>query len=193
MNAAASAVLDNDLNTDVLFTVHGWSGNGVVDAAMKLAAGSLIFVSFAILAVLCGRDLMARRFDRIVPVGGALALALVLARIAADLLPEQRPFTTHPDLHPLVSHDPGQSFPSDHSLAAFGIAFAVGMFFSWRWGAGLLVVASVIGFARVYVGVHYPGDVLGSAVIAAVAVAVVVLVVRSAPFARLSPWGVRHA
>ena len=193
MNAATSAVLDNDLNTDLLFTIHGWAGNGAVDAIMKLAAGVFIFASFAILAVVCGRDLMARQFERVVTIGAALALALLLSRVAAELLPEQRPFTTHPDLQPLVSHDPGQSVPSDHSLAAFGIAFAVGAFVSWRWGAVLTVLAVLIGFARVYIGVHYPGDVLGSALIAGIAVATVALVVRSAPFARLSPWGVRHA
>jgi undecaprenyl-diphosphatase len=120
-------------------------------------------------------------------------LALVLSRIAAEVFPEQRPFTTHTDLHPLVAHDPGQSFPSDHSLAAFGIAFAVGAFLSMRWGAALLGLAMLIGFSRVYIGVHYPADVAGSALIAAIAVAAVVLVSRTAPFARFSPVGVRHA
>jgi undecaprenyl-diphosphatase len=193
MNVATSAVLDNDLNTDLLFTINGWAGNGVVDAVMKFAASALILGSFAVLAVLCGRELMARHFDRVVKVGAALALALVLSRIAAEVFPEQRPFTSHTDLHPLVAHDPGQSFPSDHSLAAFGIAFAVGAFLSMRWGAVLLVLALVIGFSRVYIGVHYPGDVAGSALIAAMAVAAVVLISRTAPFARFSPMGVSHA
>jgi undecaprenyl-diphosphatase len=193
MNVATSAVLDNDLNTDLLFTIHGWAGNGAVDAVMKFAAGALIVGSFVILAVVCGRELMTRHFDRVIKVGAALALALVVSRVAAELFPEQRPFTTHSDLHPLVTHDPGQSFPSDHSLAAFGIAFAVGAFISLRWGAALLALAMVIGVARVYVGVHYPGDVLGSALIAAIAVAAVVLVSRTAPFARFSPVGVSHA
>jgi undecaprenyl-diphosphatase len=188
-----NALLDNDVNTDLLYTIHGWSGNSVLDSAMKIASGTLIFASFAVLAVLCGRDLMSRQFDRIVPIGASLVLALALSRVAAALLPEQRPFTTHSDLHPLVSHDPGQSFPSDHSLAAFGIAFAVGAFMSWRWGAVLLALAVVIGFARVYVGVHYPGDVVGSAVLAAMAVAAVALILRSAPVARFLPVGVRHA
>lgn len=193
MNAATSAVLDNDLNTDVLFTIHGWTGNDAVDAMMKFAANVLILGSFVALAVLCGLALMTRHFDRVVKVGAALAVALVLSRVAAEIFPEERPFTTHPDLQPLVGHDPGQSFPSDHSLAAFGIAFAVGAFISWRWGAPLVAVAALIGLARVYVGVHYPADVLGSALIAALAVTGVALVARTAPFARLSPWGVRPA
>jgi undecaprenyl-diphosphatase len=193
MNVATNAVLDNDLNTDLLFTINGWAGNSVLDNAMKFAASVLVFGSFAVLAVLCGRELMARQFDRVVKIGAALALAVVLSRIAAALLSEQRPFTTHPDLHPLVTHDPGQSFPSDHALAAFAIAFAVGAFLSVRWGALLLAVALLIGFARVYIGVHYPGDIVGSALIALLAVAVVDLVSRTAPFTRFSPVGARHA
>jgi undecaprenyl-diphosphatase len=193
MNVATNAVLNNDLNTDVLFTIHGWTGNSVLDAAMKFSADVLILGSFAALAVLCGLQLMARQFDRVVKVGAALALALVLSRIAAALFPEQRPFTTHTDLQPLMSHDPGQSFPSDHSLAAFGIAFAVAAFISVRWGAALLALAALIGFARVYVGVHYPADVIGSALIAGIAVGAVVLIARAAPFARFSPMGVSHA
>ncbi|HUR73185.1 MAG TPA: phosphatase PAP2 family protein [Sporichthya sp.] len=193
MNVATSVVLDNDLNTDLLFTINGWSGNAAMDSAMKFAANVLIFAAFAVLAVLCGRELMARQFDRVVQTGAALALAVVLSRVAAALLPEQRPFTTHPELHPLLAHDPGQSFPSDHSLAAFGIAFAVGAFLSVRWGAGLLILALIVGFSRVYVGVHYPSDIVGSALIAALAVATVVVISRTAPFARFSPVGVRHA
>jgi undecaprenyl-diphosphatase len=188
MNVATNVVLDNDLNTDLLFTITGWSGNSALDTTMKLAANVLIFASFAVLAVLCGRELMARQFGRVVTTGAALALALVLSRIAAALLPEERPFTTHPDLHPLVAHDPGQSFPSDHALAAFGIAFAVGAFLSVRWGAVLLALAIIVAFSRVYIGVHYPSDVVGSALIAALAVAAVVLISRTAPVARmLSP------
>ncbi|MEK8110462.1 phosphatase PAP2 family protein [Micromonospora sp. M12] len=60
---------------------------------------------------------------------------------------------------------PRRSLPSDHATAAFAVAFAVGVFLSWRWGLLLSVLAAVIGFARVWAGVHNPADILVGAVI----------------------------
>jgi undecaprenyl-diphosphatase len=44
-----------------------------------------------------------------------------------------------------------------------------------RWGAALLVAAALIGLARIWVGVHYPADILASLVIALAAVGTVLL------------------
>lgn len=173
------------MNTDLLLTINGWSGNAVLDAVMKLAAGVLIFGCFAVLAVLCALQLLARRLDRVVLVGSSLVLALGLGRGAAELFPNERPFTTHPEVQQLVGHEAGQSFPSDHSLAAFGVALAVAAFLSLRWGLGLLAVATLIGFSRIYVGVHYPADILGAALFAAMAVGLVAVLARTAVVGRL--------
>lgn len=45
-------------------------------------------------------------------------------------------------------------------------------------GVGLSVIATVIGFARVWTGVHYPGDILAGALIAAATVATIGVVGR---------------
>lgn len=173
------------MNTDLLLTINGWSGNPVLDAVMKFTAGTLIFGSFVVLAVLCGLQLLARRLDRVVLVGTSLVLALGLGRGAAELFPNERPFTTNPEVHQLVGHEAGQSFPSDHSLAAFGIALAVATFVSRRWGLALLAVATLVGFSRIYVGVHYPADIAGAAIIAALAVGTVAVLAHTALVARL--------
>jgi undecaprenyl-diphosphatase len=76
-------------------------------------------------------------------------------------------------VHVLVAHAGGQSFPSDHATAAFGVAVAVFAFLSRRWGTGLLAAAALIGFARVYDGIHYPGDVAGSLLVALLGTAIV--------------------
>ncbi len=173
------------MNTDLLLEINGWSGNSVVDEIMKFAAGTMIYGVFVVLAVLCVLQLMARRLDRLILIGTSLVLALALGRGAAELFPNERPFTEHPEVKQLVHHEPGQSFPSDHSLAAFGIAFAVLAFLSVRWGAALLAVAALVGFSRIYVGVHYPADIVGAAAFAGIAVGAVALAARSGPVARL--------
>jgi undecaprenyl-diphosphatase len=158
------------VNVELLRTINGWSGNGALDAVMKFAAQDLILLSFAVVAVLCARHLLARQIAPVGMVAAALVVAFGLGLVAAGLHPEARPFTTHPRLRQLIAHEPGQSFPSDHSTAAFALAFATVVFLSHRWGAVLVGAALLIGFSRVYGGVHYPGDILGSMIVAAIAV-----------------------
>ena len=57
------------------------------------------------------------------------------------------------------------SFPSGHSCAAMSVAFAYGVAFP-TLAVPLVGVASIVGFSRVRLGVHYPGDVLVGQVIA---------------------------
>jgi undecaprenyl-diphosphatase len=89
----------------------------------------------------------------------AAGVALLVNRVVAALWHRDRPFVVHPAAHVWGgrSHDP--SFPSDHTSAAFAIAFTV-LFYDRLAGSLFLVAAAVIGVGRVLVGAHYPGDVL---------------------------------
>lgn len=76
-----------------------------------------------------------------------------------------RPFQAHPDgVHTLVARSADGSFPSDHAAAAVVIA-AVLFITHRRLGAIALLVAGLVCLARVYVGAHYPGDVLAGAAV----------------------------
>lgn len=60
-----------------------------------------------------------------------------------------------------------KSFPSDHAMSAwliFGIAFVFGLPGVWA----LFVMAVWVSWGRVYSGVHYPGDILAGALVAAI-------------------------
>lgn len=148
---------------------HNW----LADDVMVFAARDLIFVLF----VAAGLALLpvARRRDwaALVRVAATLGVAFCLGVAAAHVYAEPRPFSAHADIHRLVTHAPGQSFPSDHATAAFAVALAVLFFVSQRWGWWLVAGAAVVGVARVYVGVHYPGDIAGSLAVALLAVSLV--------------------
>jgi undecaprenyl-diphosphatase len=158
------------MNYSLFKAINGLTGNGLVDTTMEDVAKYLISVSFAVLGVLAVQRLRARSLRPVVTAGAALAVTFLIGLAGAAAFAERRPFQTH-HVHQLIAHAGGQSFPSDHATAAFGIALAVLMFLSRRWGLVLLVLAGLIGFARVYDGLHYPGDIAGGLLAAAIGVA----------------------
>jgi undecaprenyl-diphosphatase len=93
-------------------------------------------------------------------------LALLVAQIITWFWDRPRPTEAHPGEAHLffVQPSPDPSFPSDHAAAAFAIAVAV-LFVSWRVGIGFLVAASAVALARVFIGLHYPGDIAAGALV----------------------------
>lgn len=98
-----------------------------------------------------------------------------------------RPFITHPHIvHLLVHHAADASFPSDHSAALAAVAVLLA-FFERRLAALFGVWTVLVGIARVYVGEHYPGDILGGwavGVACGLGVALLVGLVSSRPTIR---------
>lgn len=169
------------INYEIAEAINDASGHSwLLDDLAKLAASALILVVFALFGLRMLLVLRDRDWSRLILVGTTLLLAFVLGLVAAQVYAEPRPFTAHHDIHRLLAHAAGQSFPSDHATASFAIGFAMLVFVSRGWGLVLLALAVVIGFARVYTGLHYPGDVLGSVLVALLAVALVELANRLA-------------
>jgi undecaprenyl-diphosphatase len=172
------------VNYQLFQAVNGLAGRvDGVDDTMEFAANWLIYGVFAVAAALVGQALRQRRRGPVVQVAAALALAFLAAQVLSHLNGQVRPFQTH-HVHQLIAHENGTSLPSDHATAAFTLALAIGFFLHRAWGGVLLVAAVAIGLARIWVGVHYPGDIVAGLVIAVVAVAAVSLVSRASPISR---------
>ena len=65
----------------------------------------------------------------------------------------------------LVAKPADASFPSGHSGASFAAATAIFPWVPRRYGVPLLILAALIALSRLYVGVHFPTDVLAGTVI----------------------------
>ncbi|EPJ5854230.1 undecaprenyl-diphosphate phosphatase [Klebsiella aerogenes] len=90
----------------------------------------------------------------------ALALSLSISWVIGHLFPHDRPFVDGVGYN-FLHHAADDSFPSDHGTVIFTFALAF-LFWHRVWsGALLLVIASAIAWSRVYLGVHWPLDMLG--------------------------------
>lgn len=107
----------------------------------------------------------------------AAALALGVNQIIIRLIDRPRPFEAHTDIVPVGHASTDSSFPSDHSTAAFAIATAAWIAYP-RAGRWLMALAVVVAVSRLMLGAHYPTDVIGGAVIGAIAAVVVMRLER---------------
>jgi undecaprenyl-diphosphatase len=80
-----------------------------------------------------------------------------------DLFSRPRPFEAHPRIDPLYTVH-SSSFPAGHAATAFAGALVLA-YFAPRAAPLLFVLATAIGLSRIYVGVHYPTDVLAGAML----------------------------
>ncbi|WP_425471005.1 phosphatase PAP2 family protein [Streptomyces armeniacus] len=99
----------------------------------------------------------------------ALVVAYGLSEVVKLLVAEERPCRAVPDAAPPLAACPASgdwSFPSNHATLA--LAAATGVALLWRGLAWLAVpVGLLTAFSRVFVGVHYPFDVLAGGLLGA--------------------------
>ena len=97
-------------------------------------------------------------------VGVAILIAESVSAALKGWIDRDRPPLSNPDPEPLVALPATHSFPSGHATVAFACATTLALAVP-RLRVPLYVLATLIAFSRVYVGVHYPLDVLAGAVL----------------------------
>jgi membrane-associated phospholipid phosphatase len=150
------------------------------------AAGqaSLLWIALAPILALWARKPVI--FTTLVTAATVWAADLLTTALKASF-DRPRPYDVVASADPLLRWDVASSFPSGH--AATSAAGAVVLtYLIGRGGVWLGLLAAAVAFSRVYVGVHYPGDVLaGAAVGAAVGLLAIALLRRLRPTSAARP------
>ena len=139
--------------------------NPVLDRVMQFVTslGDAGFLAIIVCIVL----LCIRKYRR---AGAAASLSLILDFIVVNLVLKNlvartRPYDMLEELLLITKRPSDLSFPSGHAGACFAVASVLFLCLPRRFGIPAMVVAVLISFSRLYVGAHYPTDVLGGMVI----------------------------
>lgn len=143
---------------------------------IKFVGDYFFLLSLIILAIYWLRLGTRAKIDLAIELVAGGILALLLSTIGSHLFYDTRPFVIE-HVAPIIAHAADNGFPSDHTLLTAFIGFTV-LVRSRRVGALLLLIALLVGVARVAARIHHVTDIAGSFVIAALAVVIVQVVAR---------------
>jgi membrane-associated phospholipid phosphatase len=164
--------------TAYLWVIHhrvSWLDPVLVGVTL-VATGGFVWVALAPLLALVARR---RPFLPLLLTAAAVWGADLAASSLKRAVHRPRPYGAVGHVHLLVGRASSASLPSAHATTSFGGATILALLFP-RLAGPLFAAAALVAFSRVYVGVHYPGDVLAGALLGSAIGAAVWLLARLA-------------
>lgn len=127
--------------------------------------------------------LLMLALPRLRKVGATAALSLLMNVLIVNvtlkpMVARIRPYEVVQGLRLLGEAQTDFSFPSGHSGAAFAVAVVMYKLLPKKYGVPALVFAALIALSRLYIGVHYPTDVLVGTVIGSLTAVIACLLLR---------------
>ena len=95
---------------------------------------------------------------------GIIASDQISSSLMKPFFERVRPCHIFPDINLLVNCGAGKSFPSSHASNNF-MAAGILFWYNKSWGKYVFILAGLIAISRVFVGVHYPADILAGAIL----------------------------
>lgn len=162
------------LNQELFFVIFNLAGRSeALDAVGIFLAEGGVFVLALIVAAFLAWQLKKAAAGPLVAIFLLALSAWFLASVLKGVFITLRPQLAL-GIEPLIEKEASGSFPSGHTTGAFALAAGFWLWLRYQefynrryfWlGAGLTFLALLIGLARVFVGVHFPIDILGGLIL----------------------------
>ena len=152
--------------------IQGWR-SAASDGIFEVYSATVLPVSLLIPAGLYGVSKIGKNKDSLalpaaLKTTAAAGAGFLLSRAMKQLIERPRPYTTLTGVNPVKPLPDQWSMPSGHTSVAFSTAVALSLEYPrWEVITPALLWAGGVGFSRVMLGHHYPGDVLAGAALGA--------------------------
>ncbi len=162
----------NTLNQKLFLYINSFAGkNHLVDLIMIIIAQITPYLFILLLFYFW----FSKNKNEALYAGYAAIIGVLINKIIGLFYFHPRPFMNHLGTT-LLSHKADSSFPSNHTTFTLSIAFMLLTFKSTRViGVITTFFALWCGFARVYIGVHYPFDIFGSIIVSVLTIIIVMI------------------
>lgn len=161
------------IDSSVFFAINGLHAD-FIDGVMMFISHKLVWIPFYMLLIFLAVKKAGIAYGLLIILCAVAAVGLtdwICASVIKPNVERLRPASLQNPLNHLVHivngyRSGGYGFPSCHAANSFALATIFSLMFrNRRMTAILFVWAFAVGYSRIYLGVHYPGDVLGGAVI----------------------------
>ncbi|MDR3593217.1 undecaprenyl-diphosphatase [Clostridium sp.] len=143
--------------------------NTILDKVMIFFSKDVPYIFMAVTAIVFILGIMKNNSNSRKAVFSTFVITvinLILSFIIGNIYYVDRPFV-HNKVNLLVPHVTDASFPSDHATGTMSIALGLTKY-NKILSTILTILSLIVGFSRVYVGNHYPMDVIGAYIIVVV-------------------------
>jgi len=152
--------------------------NPYLDAFMIFSAQYLVFIVPIIILYLWFSKKGDKNFSLFLFI--SVIIAAIVSMSISAVYYHPRPFAMGLGTT-LIYHPPDSSFPSDHTTVMFAFSLPFLFFKRYKSGTVFVILAALVGYARVFCGVHFPLDIIGGFVVA-LAVTIILYALRRPVF-----------